>query len=434
MTNSGVKSRTVIIGIDGVPFRLMDTLSKEGVLPNFAELRKDGVFRKMASSIPEISSVSWSSIITGKNPGEHGIYGFTDIIPDTYDLAFPNFSDLKSPAFWQFGNTDDKKYVIINVPSTYPAQEINGFLVSGFVAIDLEKATYPKSYLPELTKMGYRIDVDSSKGHESKALLLDDLFLVHEIRTRAIRKLWDDIDWDVFMIVFTGSDRIGHFLWDAYEDPNHEHHQRFLDYFSEIDKTIGEIASSLEEGDNLIMCSDHGMELTEHNINVNKILKENGFLNLGNGPSLQYNNIIEGSRAFAMDPGRIYINRVGKYPRGSVQPGEDKQVIDEIIDLFMGLEINGKKIIKTAYRKEEIYKGSQIGNAPDIILLSNKGFNLKASLSELFEPKPNASKALTGKHSQDDAFLFVKGNDNNVIVPQKPKVEDIVGILNKLNR
>ena len=74
------KNRTIVIGIDGVPFGLLDDLTEKGIMPNFAELKggDEGVFTPMKSSIPDISSVSWSSVITGKNPGEHGIYGFTE--------------------------------------------------------------------------------------------------------------------------------------------------------------------------------------------------------------------------------------------------------------------------------------------------------------------------------------------------------------------
>ena len=88
--------RTVIIGIDGVSFGLLKELSDKGIMSNFKELRRNGIFSKMESSIPEISSVSWSSIITGKNPGEHNIYGFTDLINGTYSLSFPNFHRCSS--------------------------------------------------------------------------------------------------------------------------------------------------------------------------------------------------------------------------------------------------------------------------------------------------------------------------------------------------
>ena len=92
--------RNVILGIDGVPFELMDNLSNKGFMPNFKELKKENTFKLMKSSIPHVSSVSWSSIITGKNPGEHGIYGFSEIIKNTYSLNFPNFNALKSKPFW----------------------------------------------------------------------------------------------------------------------------------------------------------------------------------------------------------------------------------------------------------------------------------------------------------------------------------------------
>ena len=74
-------NRNIILGIDGVPFELMNSLSQKGIMPNFKELKDSYYFKEMKSSIPHISSVSWSSIITGKNPGEHGIFGFSELIP-----------------------------------------------------------------------------------------------------------------------------------------------------------------------------------------------------------------------------------------------------------------------------------------------------------------------------------------------------------------
>jgi predicted AlkP superfamily phosphohydrolase/phosphomutase len=106
--------KTVIIGLDGVPFGMIKDFAETGVMPNTAELISQGIFKKMHSSIPEVSSVAWSSIITGNNPGEHGIFGFMDLLPDSYKMRFPNFSDLKAPPFW---DQWEGKSVIINVPS-----------------------------------------------------------------------------------------------------------------------------------------------------------------------------------------------------------------------------------------------------------------------------------------------------------------------------
>ncbi|RLI97795.1 MAG: hypothetical protein DRO99_02410 [Candidatus Aenigmatarchaeota archaeon] len=434
--------RTVFIGLDGVPYGLIERLSDDGTMPNFRRLREDGVFRKMESSIPEISSVSWSSIITGKNPGEHGIFGFTDMIPGSYTLSFPNFNNLRAKPFW---HENQGRHVIVNVPSTYPAKELNGFLVSGFVSLDLEKAVYPESYVPKLKEMDYRIDVDAAKGHKSKQLLLDELSKVHGIRMRAVRHLWKEVEWDTFMVVFTGTDRIGHFLWDAWEDPGHELHGGFRNYFKEIDDAIGEITGWMRPEDNLVMCSDHGMELAEVNVNVNRVLRDSGFLKLDDQPKggthpnqsmqvkkpLSYSNMLEGTKAFALDPGRIYINMEGKYPRGAVRPEERERVLSGLESLFSNLKVNGKKVIRRTFRREDIYNGPHTGRAPDLILLADKGFNLKASLMDI-EKEPGMHPVLTGKHSQDDAFLFVKGSHNRNIINDKPKVVDIRDILDRL--
>jgi predicted AlkP superfamily phosphohydrolase/phosphomutase len=419
------KSRTVIIGIDGVPFGLLEELCEKGVMPNFRALKREGIFRQMRSSIPEISSVSWSSVITGKNPGEHGIYGFTELIEGTYTIHFPNFRHLKAPAFWHEG--DDRTYVILNVPSTYPARELHGVHISGFVSPELERAVYPPSYLDKLRELNYRVDVDSEKAHKSIRLFLDDLFKTHAIRRKTYRYFWDEFDWDVFMLVFTGSDRLEHFLWYAYQDENHEHHAKFLQYFQEVDSVIGEIAQDLGDHDQLIMLSDHGMERIKMNLNVNNCLARENLVLLGDDPAQGYKNIKSGSKAFALDPGRIYLNYEGKYPSGSVKPGEEADIIQSLISIFHDLEYNGEKVIKKIYGKDEIYHGEQLEYAPDLVLMSNPGFNLKASMDVSSRNIFEQGGIFTGKHTYEDAFLYVKRNVN--LVPEKPNVEDVRKII-----
>ena len=126
----------------------------------------------MCSSIPEISSVAWPSIITGVNPAEHGIFGFVDMIPDSYKFRFPNFKDLKAQPFW---NLCAGQSVIVNVPSTYPVRPMNGVHISGFVSIDFEKSVHPQSLLLELRKMDYRLDVDAQKAHTALDEFLEDV-------------------------------------------------------------------------------------------------------------------------------------------------------------------------------------------------------------------------------------------------------------------
>ncbi|MFO8109070.1 MAG: alkaline phosphatase family protein [Thermoplasmata archaeon] len=409
-------ARTVVIGIDGVSYGIIQELSRKGDMPNFASLKDEGNFSKMRSAVPEVSNVNWSSIVTGKNPGEHGVFGFTELIEGTYTISFPDRRSLKALPFWE---DSSNRYVIINVPAMYPAPDINGIFVSGFVSLDLARSVSPASALPFFEEIGYKIDVDSSKAQESLKVFTKDLFETLKKReivcNRYLKK-----NWDYFMLVFTGSDRLGHFLIDAYHHTDHEYHQVFLDYFREIDRIIGDIVMELKEGDRLVMISDHGMEPIKRNVNVNSLLEAEGYLQLGDRPEQRYNNIKEKTKAFALDPGRIYLNRTDRYPRGEVESGEE--VVDELVSLFKDLRFQGERVIKKIHRKEGAYHGPHLNTAPDLILTPSSGYNLKGSVkyNSLFE-----QNIFKGKHTEHDAFLYC----NDLALPKHPKVEDVRSII-----
>lgn len=419
------KRKLVIIGLDGVPYGLLKNFSDKGIMPNVRDLISKGIFKKINSTLPEVSCVAWSSIITGRNPAEHGIFGFTDLEKDTYKLCFPNFRDLKAPAFWTKYNK--LRYVIINVPATYPATSLNGILISGFVAPLLEKSVYPSSLFGLLKKMRYRTDVDSKIAHTNMDSFMEDLFATLESHLKLYRYLWRKEKWDVFMFVFTGTDRLMHFLWNAYEEEGNKYHSAFLDYFKEIDKAIGEIKEELSKEDTLLIFSDHGFERLKQDIFINKILKEEGLLNIDN--SSDFSGLDYSTKAFAQDPARIYINLKGKYFRGSVKISEKEKIMKKIENLFSSLNIDGKKVIKKIYRKEEIYRGPYLNSAPDLILLSERGFNLRASLSS---QTISTNNIFTGKHTYDDAFflpnndLLLKQKENFSVVAVGKLIEKII--------
>jgi len=419
--------KTIIIGLDGVPFGMIKDFAETGVMPNTAELISQGIFKKMHSSIPEVSSVAWSSLITGENPGQHGIFGFMDLLPDFYKMRFPNFSDLKSPPFW---DQWEGKSVIINVPSTYPVREMNGVLISGFVSIDFEKSVYPKSLIPQLSSLDYRLDVDSQKAHSSMDMFLADLDKTLNARIEAYRYLWETQNWQTFMLVFTGTDRLMHFLWNAYEDKDHRYHNLFLEHFRKIDQTIGEINNRISGDDLLIMLSDHGFERLEKDVYISYLLRQEGFLQFKQGEDIVLNNICYGTKAFVLEPARIYLNLKGKFPCGTVGPADSEETLQQLENLYGSLRIDGRAVVRDIYRKEQIYSGPYLENAPDLVLVGAEGFNLKANI----ETEHLADKSIfAGKHTQDTAFLLVKNNCGKKIVPQAPRVSDIKTIIEKLS-
>lgn len=415
-------ARTIIVGLDGVPFGLVQDFARKGVMPHTAEIISEGVFKPLSSSTPEVSSVAWASVITGVNPGVHGIFGFTELTPGTYKMKFPDSNDLKAPPFWEQWSG---RSVVINVPGTYPARPMNGVLISGFVSPDFQRSVYPKSLIPSLSALDYRLDVDARTAHRSMDAFLEDLDRTLDARIKVCRHLRTSMDWQTFMIVFTGTDRLMHFLWDAYEDQTHKYHDRFAEHFTRIDRAIGEITESLADDDLLILHSDHGFERLEKDIYVNRSLMENGFLRLESDGGIGLEGISDDTTAFALDPGRIYLHRKGRYPRGTVDEIEGERLLSEMAELFLALEVDGRKVIRTVYRKEDTYSGPCVSQAPDLVLVASEGFSLrgKAQTDVVAQRSP-----FTGKHTQDTGFLLVRKPVDENVIPEQPTVCDILAI------
>src|SRR4029077_16317755 len=117
---------------------------------------RGGTMAPMRSSIPTISSVSWTGFMTGRNPGKHGIYGFTHVKPGTLTMFFPNFGNVRSDTLWDVAGRAGKRALVLNIPNTYPARALAAPLVAGFGAVNLERAVSPATLLPLLREEGYR--------------------------------------------------------------------------------------------------------------------------------------------------------------------------------------------------------------------------------------------------------------------------------------
>ena len=70
------------------------------------------------------------------------------------------------------------------------------------------------------------------------------------------------------------------------------------------------------------------------------------------------------SKAFVLEPGRIYLNKKGKFPQGSVTKTEEKEIIEELKTLFYELNYKKQRVIKKVFEKEEIYSGKMRNPQP----------------------------------------------------------------------
>lgn len=400
------RTRVCVIGLDGVPCSMLLELAKKGVMPSMARLIDSGHLHKLKASLPEISAVSWTDFMTGVNSGTHGIFGFTDLKTNSYEIRFPNFLEVKKETFWDTLGEQGKKCIIINQPSTYPARKINGILISGFVAIELAKAVFPLSCKAALEQMGYQIDIDTLKSRENPDFLWQELDRTLAGREKAFDYFWTE-EWDYFEFVLTGTDRLHHFLWDAYEDEKSPYHLKFLAYYRQIDRLISKIISSflkLAGGDEgFYILSDHGFSKIEQEVHLNAWLEREGYLRFSTSAPTGLEEISPQSVAFALDPNRIYLNLKNRFPSGTVSDSDMKSLKEEISQKLMQLEYEGKKVIRRVFDAQDVYSGPYVSEGPDLIVLSEPGFDLKGSVKkkEIF-----GRTKLQGMHTWDDAFFW----------------------------
>lgn len=406
----------VVIGLDGVPYTLLVDYMERGIMPELSQLCKTGKLSRMKSTLPEVSSVAWSSFMTGKNPGEHGIFGFMEIDKQSYDYIFPNFSSLKAPPIWV---RDDIRAVAFNIPQTYPAKQMNGVMVSGFVAIDLKKATYPEKIFNYLHGMGYRIDVNAKLATENPEAFFNDLFETFEKRRMAIEYLYDNEDWQLFIGTITETDRLHHFFFDSARGG--QYYSIFEKYYRELDGFIGAMAKKASKDDAVFLtCSDHGFTPIKTEVYLNRWLIEKGYLKLDSVEGLK--GITSDTKAFCLDPSRIYAHLEGKYKRGKVKESDCRGLISELKEQFLGITFEGQAVIKTVYLKKEIFHGPHTDEGPDLYLLPNYGFDLKGSTNKdyIF-----GKSHFRGMHTYDDAHFFtsVPANGGDI------KIEHVAGII-----
>jgi len=404
------KKRTLVIGLDGVPYTLLQKLTANGTMPNMARLASLGHLSQMKVTLPEISAVSWPSFMTGTNPGTHGIYGFIDPKPESYDIRFPNFKDLRAPTFWEKMGERKKRSVVINQPSTYPAHEIPGVLVSGFVALNMKKAVWPLHVLADLEGMNYKIDVDTARAREDHDFLFTELEYTLMTRKRAALHFWEKEDWDFMQVVVTGTDRLMHYLWAALEDESHERHSQAMEYYALVDTFIGELFEKFDAGngrdragEGLYMLSDHGFCGIKQEVRVNRWLADNGFLVFEKEQPMNLEDIAEGTRAFAMAPGRIFLNRAGRFPKGGVDDASARSILDEIKSGLSSLTYEGEPVMQHVFERDAVYSGPETRGAPDLIPVGHHGYDLKDSVRE---PDLFGRTNLTGMHTWDDAFFW----------------------------
>jgi len=293
-------SRVLVIGLDGATFNLITPLMEQGMLPNLARMMAAGTWGELRSTIQPSSEQAWAAFMTGTNNGKFGVYGFQKRRPDSYQFDYVNGRSISGRSLWRILSDRGKQVIVINVPMTYPPEQVNGVLISGLLTPSVQsKFTYPDGIYQELRQVcgDYRIDVDIESGRMSTEQLLalaDDAIEMIRLRTCAALHLARTRPWDFLMVMYDASDRLAHKFW-KYWDVNHPLHDPALAdtlgdvlprIYRELDKAVGEVMDALAGEDVTVFAiSDHGFGPMEKAVYLNRWLAQKGYLALKEGIS-----------------------------------------------------------------------------------------------------------------------------------------------------
>ena len=401
------KQRAVVIGLDGMPHSLAMQLMDGGYMPNLKGLMASGSFLKMDSVLPTVSSTAWASIVTGCLPGKHRIFGFVDRVPSNYEMFIPTSRQLASKTWVEHFSGLGKRVFSMGVPTTYPPKAVNGILISGFLAPDLKRATYPLHIANELAAMGYLIDIDAWQARENRDAFLDEIFTALDKRCEAMFKYFAQERWDLFVTHFMDTDRLHHFLWGEVEKGQTKFVDWFHRFYQRVDQMLGQLVARLDDDVVLMILSDHGFCTLKREVHLNYWLRQVGLLSFANETPRQLRDLAPQARCYSLLPGRFYVRVRGRDYQGCVQPGAEYETVRK--DLAAGLMAirdpeTGERVIDQVLMREEIFGGDVMDSAPDLIAKPAVGYDLKGGFEKqvLIEPSP-----VSGTHTFDNAMWYM---------------------------
>jgi predicted AlkP superfamily phosphohydrolase/phosphomutase len=183
--------KVVILGLDGLDPDRCEQLMARGELPNLSRLRDEGTYRRLATSMPALSPVAWSTFATGVDPSGHGIFDFIARDPRNYAPSLSSsevygrtrmvgFGPFRFPVsrggvrglrrsrtFWSVLSSHGVRSAVMRVPITFPVEKIDGVMIAGMCVPDLRGTQGSFTYITsdgDAPEGGVVVKIDGKGG------------------------------------------------------------------------------------------------------------------------------------------------------------------------------------------------------------------------------------------------------------------------------
>jgi predicted AlkP superfamily phosphohydrolase/phosphomutase len=446
--------RVLIIGLDGATWDLFAPWAETGRMPALAALMRRGTWGALRSTVPALTLPAWSSFMTGKNPGGHGVYGFRRLPWNRYDgMGLANARDLRTTTIWDAAAAAGRRIGVINVPPSYPIRPLaNGFVVGCMLTPPGQPFASPPEVAAELGE--YEIDLPPPKNlrrsdpdYRSRALAyLEGMARQTRVRAEATLRVMAARPVDALCVVFYAPDRVQHYFWE-YVDPTgaatppEEPAVRaaLLTVYDELDRGIARLVDAVGPETSIVVLSDHGFgQKPERSVRINRWLADHGFLRRRPFWRLRRRMVrtlfpgrwrtrydttdfvlVDRARSQAWaetiftGTAGVWINVRGRYPHGCVATGAEYESTREGIRRGLAelRDEQGRPVFAHVRRREDVYRGPFVDEAPDLVVecTPRYGVLFESLRRELRVPElfgPFEELGYTGTHDPAGVYLF----------------------------
>ena len=407
-------SRTIVLGLDGANWQLLEPWIEAGDLPNLAALRARSAWGTLISQLPPVTSPNWRCYATGRNPAKLGVFWWEIVDREGHAVRHPSARDFHTRPLWDELADAGQRVAVLNFPSGYPPTPIkNGLFAAGGPGARDTGFALPASWETELrSRYGYRVHpkdvLHSARQVEAR---LDEILCLVQSRFDAAFGLLDS-GVDFLHITIFYSNVLQHFWYRG--GPT-------LAGWKLIDRNLGRLVDLADDKDyNLLLMSDHGCAPVNTVFFINTWLAQQGYLTV-NLPAaagrlrrwgLSQGRLIglarrsglvsllrrvtparlkhavpsaggtfdkeakaeridwDSSLAVASGQGPIYLVLPPDHP-------DYESLREEIIAKLAGLRnpTTGEPVATRVLRREEVYEGPFFDRAPDLVFEQGPGIH-----------------------------------------------------------
>ncbi len=458
-------NKVLLIGVDAATFDLIDPWVKQGHLPNLEKIMQQGVRGALKDPWLAITAPRWTTMLTGKNPGKHGVFDFGNMTAD-YQPTPVSANTVDAAPIQDLLTKAKKTTILLNVPNTYPVHACQGCVIAGMPAASVnEKTVHPPGLIPALKKKGYVILPEEVYERNNEAHLIREMHAMIDVQCQTALELVEN-EWDFFFFVYFATDMAGHWFW-KHMDENHPLRQKrdaafadtILDVYKKMDDAVGKLVQKAGSQATVLLVSDHGMGPLHKDVFINNWLMREGFMHLKPRALTRLKKALhdagftlenaygvaqrlgvakataksgesaEKARRFLLDHffisfndvdwsktvafsatnyGPIFINLAGRQREGIVLKEEYDAVRNRIIEKMRDFtDPDGKAVFEKIWKKEELVHGPHAKNAPDIVFQIT---DMKYTSNRYFEFASNQlfgnpHRGMSGDHRNDGIII-----------------------------